>query len=700
MRSLLTRLFTLLAAGALACASALPASARPAAPASGTITGRVTAANSGAGLSGINVVQYSVTAPFPGVSTLTDAQGFYTLTIGSDAVKLFFEDFTDTYVSLWYGGLPYRQPLYSSGPPWRDAKVLTTTSDLSNINIALPTGSAIAGIVTDDDTGEPIFHAPIKVTLASGRDFETLSGSDGRYTVRGLLPGPLRLYIDSPEVIVYNTSGQFTDQPYLGEFYPDAAQIETAAPITLTQGSTKIVDLDLKRGAVITGTVRSFATGQALLAPDYAVLAINCLSVRDTKAEALDYKVLGVAPAPTKLWIGTSNPGDWPTHYVGQAYNDKPFSAPDLITPTLGVTLTDINVALRIANKLTVTLIQDSQVISISSGYSRLTVETNLPPTPASNSGTFMKNGAISWALADGVYWIRHAGDERFAPGYFPSGADIGSALPVTLTGGESKWITFTQSSSMAAGFISGRVTAADTRQPLQGSSVSFYQLLNPRFIATVSTDANGLFTSTKLVPGSYAVYVSGVPQPSSGAPYAGEFSGDAAAIGSAQPVTVTANATETANFALELGTVITGRVVASDTQVSLTKVAVRVFDAQGHQLVFGSNSGTTSTGADGVFRTLPIKPGRYRIAFDEKPLYRYPDCAVMKTYQSVVYPGVATLAQGTPVTLDGGGALSLTQQMSDEANTVPTPAPTLLPPTATPPTPARKFVYVPVIRK
>jgi hypothetical protein len=689
MRPKFTRIFTLLAAAALAGASALPANARPVAPAGGVITGRVTAENTGAGLAGVTVIQYPLDSPFQVDSTATDARGFYTLTVSADAVKLFYMDASDTHVSLWYGGLPYRQPQFSDGAPWRDAAVLTTTGDIGNINMALPLAAAISGTVRDDASSQLLNGASVTLWAGAGRAATTLTNVDGVYELKGLLPGPVKLSVASPTVDDNDLVSGFTrQQPWLDEYHPNAAQIESATPITLTAAITRTVNLDLKLGAVITGNVRSFATGLPVRPPFDTIFAFSCLGAR-LGVFGAPYKLRGLAPAPTTVQFSVGSQAGSPENYLSQTYNNKPRTEPgDVITPTLGITLTEINGALRSANALTLTLLQGNERITdVIVGF-RTMIQSQVTATMTSNYGGFTQLGDGSWVsstpLPDGVYTVQYPGGDVFAPRYYAAGQDINAATPITLTGGQALGITLTLDSTTPVGFIMGRVTAADSGNPLRNVGVIFYNVAaNDQFAGTAETDERGVFTSTKLLPGSYVVYygAGGSRYPN----YASEYSGDVAAFKSAQPVPVSANSTTTADAVIESGGVITGRVVASDTQTPLNNIDVRLFDLRGN-LVANSGGGLSLTGADGLFSSFPnrIKPGVYRMAFLDKPLYRYPDCAVLKTYRGAVYPGVATLAQGAPLTLIAGGAISLTQRLSTEPFAMP----------------AQRFVFVPVIRR
>lgn len=109
------------------------------------------------------------------------------------------------------------------------------------VESAVPSGS-ISGIVTDADTGEPIFGASV---YASGLD-EPLYGSSstddsGLYTISGLSEGDYMVIVMTP------------DLNYANEYYNDAnGDVEA---VTVGTGNTPGIDFELEKGGRISGMV-------------------------------------------------------------------------------------------------------------------------------------------------------------------------------------------------------------------------------------------------------------------------------------------------------------------------------------------------------------------------------------------------------------------------------------------------------------
>jgi hypothetical protein len=109
---------------------------------------------------------------------------------------------------------------------------------------AASTDGSIVGEVTAEDTGQPL--AGVEV-CAIGEE-EECEFTDGA--------GEYELELPPDEYVVeFYTGGSPTTGRYVTEYYEDAASIEDADPVTVTDGGTATVDAELELGGVIEGTV-------------------------------------------------------------------------------------------------------------------------------------------------------------------------------------------------------------------------------------------------------------------------------------------------------------------------------------------------------------------------------------------------------------------------------------------------------------
>jgi hypothetical protein len=667
------------------------------------LTGKVTSQVTGQGLADIYVLIHDASTPFNGLSgiseTQTDANGNFTVTTNLNAVKLLFEDRTDQFVDTWYGGVYYKSSSSSDLRPWIEAAPIASTANTDDLNIALERAAAIDVLVRDEGTQQPLRGVVVAVYDQSMIAGIGHSAPDGHVTIMGLRAQPQRLMVRSPVVNEVTPMGELGFQrPYLDEWHPDAVHYETAQPITTSVSTTRSVTVDLRLGAVVTGTASyegfppdvNAGSGSATISVGNA-----CMPLRGGQI-GLRYVIRGVAPGPSRAAFSPANM----LQFQGQFYDGKSArNDATVFTPTLGVTTTDINVRFPLANRLVIRLQDPNGVALDSSALNNVSAFAFDAQT-----GTYRQIGLQHYdgalhndsPLLDGTYLVAVASDGVLPPTIYDGATRFESASRIELSGGTTREITVTVPSSNPTGHIKGRVTAADSGAPLANVYVRILSENVLWFQGLVSTDETGHYTSTRLFPGRYTVHFRPTSDPTNPrlSLYAAEWAGDVASFDSTLPISVTADTTVTVDAALDLGATLTGTVVATDTNTPLSFVRVRLFDQNGHEVPLQF---PIATGMSGQFNSLPtmIKPGVYRIQTDDLILYRYPDCSVLKTYRQAFYPGVATFAQAAPVTLTAGGTVALNLELSTAAPLQP-PAPT---PTITP-MQTRTLVHLPVLHR
>lgn len=226
------------------------ASASPAGPPSGSISGRITAPG---GVPIANAYVYAMTTNFQFVAG-TDAAPDGTYSIQ-------YLD-TDSYVvharADGYGWLHYVDACDDSG-----VVPVTVESfyDTPNINITLRPESVATGRVLAADGVTPLAGITVDIfPSAGGQIRRTTTGADGRYTVGGL---------SNCEYV----ASAFGDG-YLTEYYEEAPSRGDATPFTVTQPNPVAgLDFTLSPGTLLSGSVIAEDTRAQL--PDISVNIFN-----------------------------------------------------------------------------------------------------------------------------------------------------------------------------------------------------------------------------------------------------------------------------------------------------------------------------------------------------------------------------------------------------------------------------------------
>ena len=200
---------------------------RPGARISGTVTDDLT---------GLPLSNITVTAGPSMVHTKTDGLGRYTLRgLPDGVIEVEMSGQGSEYVEATRGVSVSGEGHYA------------------DIDFSLVTGTTISGRVTDEDTGLPISNQRIDINNVLGGiapRAESVTGDDGRYTLRGVAPG------------IYRVFPCCAGLDYVREYYDDKLTPGGADLITITaKEPIEGIDFALKRGATISGRVRDGQTG-------------------------------------------------------------------------------------------------------------------------------------------------------------------------------------------------------------------------------------------------------------------------------------------------------------------------------------------------------------------------------------------------------------------------------------------------------
>lgn len=212
---------------------------------SSAITGRVVDAASGAPIVSARVCAHAaVTSDRASeATTLTDSTGHYMLAVRPGTYYL--EARASDYAVQWFDGVAERR--------LASPVLVVAEQHTSGIDFRLSRLGAIAGLVSDQATGNPVAGAVVTAYREGPGAQPSAVPTDGNglYLISGLQPG--------------NYLVRAVAQGYLAEWYQEAASVREASLVTVAAGDTSSgIDFTLSGGGSIAGTVRSQRTGQPI----------------------------------------------------------------------------------------------------------------------------------------------------------------------------------------------------------------------------------------------------------------------------------------------------------------------------------------------------------------------------------------------------------------------------------------------------
>ena len=600
------------------------ASAAPRSPNAADVSGRVTAADTGAGLGSVSVLVYTSTtaALFENVdSTSTASNGDYTL-IGLDpgTYYLYFDPSSfgssAAYLDEYYNN---KGTLLSADP------VVVGASNITGIDAALAKGGTLTGKITGSDGGTPLNEATVTLRVRCGNSarftsFSDSTDSNGIYTITGIISGTYIIEID-PDF----------GEPYFREYYNNQTQVSAATPVKIGLNQTVTADAELQRSAQIAGRITG--DGNQPLA-NYGVdawLVVGAgLSYQnsDTTDASGNYTITGLLAGSYKVEFAQNKFSSSPSNdYTGQWYNNKPGSATaDGVAVASSATVSNINAQLVRGGIITGVVtgagnaVQKSVTVIAGTGTTFFNA-TRFASTDA--SGAYTLTG-----LASGGYRIQFSANTgNYLDEYYNNTPSYAAAATVTVSLGN---VTPNINAQLeVGGSITGTVRDAATNTAMRDASVSARRVtthsddLNNSGFAVV--DASGNYTITGLTTGAYDVtfsanryfdqYYNNVPTP----------------LGRT-PVNVTApNATANINAALNKAATLAGRVtdVAGNP---LSSVLVRAENTLTGDTAFAS------TLANGTYSIEELASGNYKVRFQRNDC----PCDAVQYYNSKVFGSTA----------------------------------------------------------
>jgi hypothetical protein len=593
-----------------------------------TISGRVTNANTGNGITGVDLdVIDSTGASVTITGGRTTAGGNYTLT-GLAAGTYWVR--ADSSLALGFADEYYSEQFL---PSLATPITVTNGGTASNINFTLATGFEISGIVTGD--GTPLNGIDMDVYASNGEflgGYPGTTDASGAYRIGALPPGNYYVRANpSP------AAGQYYTTRYIG----GAASLATATPVTIGSASLTGQNIALTGGGTLTGTVTQDGSGAPLVGLDldlFDATTSTIIPVNATTRADGTYS-FPVLPAGTyRLRIDPTLAQGFPRTYYPASYS---LSTAGTVTVSQNATTSGINFSVPQAGSISGIIREEGTLTPLAAidldCYDILDQRVDITTVSAAD-GTYTIG-----PLAPGLYHLR--ADATLAQGYllqyYNLKPSLSTADPITVSGGATtSAIDFTLG---RAGWIEGTVVAAGGG-PLEGIDLDVYNAADGvRIPFGTSTKADGTYLIGPIPIGNYKMRC----DPTVAQAYAVQYWDAKPRLAEADAVAVTQGVgTLGRNFTLEPGGSVTGTIRSAADNSPLAGIDIDIFvDSTLLKL-----DQSAKTALDGTFSVGPVPPGLYRIRAD---------VPVGSVYLDLYYPAAADLPSAEPVAVNAGAITS-----------------------------------------
>jgi Carboxypeptidase regulatory-like domain len=351
----------------------------------------------------------------------------------------------------------------------------------------------ISGTVTNASSAAPLSG----VEVCAHEQYRGPGGSsgcastepNGEYTITGLKAGEYK--------VEFSARGRnYLSQFYDGKTASSEAQLVPVAAGQTTQG----IDAGLQEGAQITGMVTAASTQEPVDGLEVCAIAVSNGEARcGTTESSGEYDVIGLPTGGYRVQFGKEYTHKF--NYVPQFYDGKSSSSEAQTVSVLeGSVTSGIDVQMQEGGRIVGTVSVPGGRLDYSIGAvdvcaSTLTGEFSGCGKPDVFSGEYAIEG-----LASGEYTVGFfSSGLNFLPQYYDGKSSLAEADPVTVTVGQTTPEINAKLSS--AGKITGQVTNAATKAPIQGIQVC----VEPSAWSNCEwTNANGEYTISELASGEY----------------------------------------------------------------------------------------------------------------------------------------------------------------------------------------------------
>jgi hypothetical protein len=597
----------------------------------GAISGTI--ASGGSARSGLTVTAYdAATGANIKNSSSSDTFGAYTISGLPPG----------SYRVVFFGDGTYARQYYNNAANTNTSAIVIVTagSTATNINFSLVQGGNIQGTITGTSGVSGI---TVNAYDATDNTFikNSSTNSSGVYTVYGLLPGS------------YKLQAGVGNGAYVSQYYPNAADISSATPVTVTAGgTTSNTNFSLITGASITGTITAASTGDFLSGININVSNVSNAYSKSTASNGSGvYTISGLPAGSYKIQF--SGNATYATQYYNNAINSNEAT---WVTVAEGGTASGIDLSLIPGTAIqgTITRAYDGEPAS---GISVCAMDA------VTGMGCFGSNSASDatgmyrvYGLPDGSYKLRvNSSNTGLAVQYYSSAPNLNTATPVTVAGVLRTGIDF---SLVAGGTITGTITRASDGLPVSGVTVSATDPVT--FMGVTSTSSSsatdGSYTIWGLAPGSYKV------RANTGNTGLAVQWYDNTDMSGAIPVTVTADAnTPGVNFNLQVGGSISGIVTSTSGGQPIPNLNVNAFSVEENGSTAATGFGGT-TQYDGSYTITGLSAGIYVVSVNTISGYYATQFYLNARTNNTAVHLTVTAGANTPgvnFSLDAGGKIS-----------------------------------------
>ena len=613
-------------------------------PGNGGFLGKVTKTSDGTGVSGHAVWVYnSAGAPMWSATSASDGSYFFPLAPGTyfartrfTAASLFLVDELFSQIDCGLGCSP------QAGTPI----VVASGAVTRNIDFSLAAGGAIAGIVTDVTTGQPINQMPILVHTTSGFAAGGVTDANGAYTVGGLPPGS---YFVLTAASSFSGSPNYVDGLYSGLTCGYVCTPASGTPVVVTVGETRAgIDFALVPGAAVSGAVSDASSGAPIAGVPVSIYSSTGSIVGSAATNAQGTYTVTRLPGGS-LFARTHIAGS--QNYFDELYNNLPCTPSCTVTTgtpigvAAGATVGGINFSLTPSGAIA-GMVTDATTGTPLAGA---TVQLYSAAGTLVTSGSTSASGTYSFAgLAASSYFVRTSvsGNLNYLNELYDNvpcspGCTVTTGTPViVIAGATTNGINFALT---PGGTVTGTVTDATTNSPLASVLIRLYSSAGIQ-VANTTTNASGVYSILRVAQGSYFAVANGsthfyelfdnLPCSASCTPTTGT------------PIVVTAGSTASGiNFALAPAGTITGTVTAAANNAPLSGVTIQFYSSSGSFVT------SASTNASGVYTVSQLTPGSYFARTLVPPSLNYLD----ELYDNLLCDPTCSVTAGTPIVVPGG---------------------------------------------
>jgi parallel beta-helix repeat protein len=547
----------------------------------GSITGSVTAKDTGSVIQSVQVEAYNATAGVFINSGYSDNTGAYSISgLMAGEYKLRFYQSNSTYLSQWYSD---KANLVSA-----TSVTVTNANTTGGINVSLQKAGSITGTVTDRASGA-VLQSVYVTAVDTGTGNWITSGntnSSGVYALTGL-SGSYKL--------------RFSASGYVEQWYGGTTDQTAATSVTVNApGTTTGINMAMVKGASITGTVTDRASGTGLSSA--YVLAYNATTGSAISSGYTDslggYTITGLATGSYKI------------RFTASGYAEQWSGGTASLTTATSVAATapdmtsNINMGLTKGAVITGTVTDKDTGAAIPwldiTAYDAVT-GSSVSYANTDSSGVYRISG-----LASGNYKLKFQSysNSGYLVQWYGNKNRMSAATPTDVVAPNT--VSGINAAMEKGAAITGTVTDKDTGDAIYGVSVYAYDAATTSWAGSGYTDSYGNYSIHELATGNYKLSFSATG-------YVAQWSGATADQASASAVAATApNTAAAANMVLGKAGSISGAITDRKTGAGLAGVKLYLYD---HST--GNWAGFGQTDSYGKYSISGLASGSYRLNID-----------------------------------------------------------------------------------